>query len=71
MRKTLSVVALLASLSMGAGAEAISPYKLDFNAKISTVSHDFACASSWEHAVDYYVDYTESVFGEAYYVKYS
>lgn len=71
MRKTLSTLALLATLSMGANAEAVSPYKLNFNSKIATVNHDFACASSWEHAVDYYVDYSESVWGEAYYVKYS
>lgn len=62
----LAALGLAATASFTAQAETQTPYTLDFDTPIATVSHNFRVASNWRHLVDQY-----DAYGAVYFVSYT
>lgn len=60
----LAALGLAATASFTAQAETQTPYTLDFDTPIATVSHNFRVASNWRHLVDQY-----DAYGAVYFVS--
>ncbi len=58
----------IAAGTVGARADIVSPYSVDFNTAINTSSHDFKAALGWGHVVGSYYDSDDY---ETYYVNYT
>lgn len=61
----LLTLGLAASVPITSKGETKTPYELNFNDQIVTVSHDFRPASNWRHIVESYSSYSQT-----YYVDY-